>query len=203
MASSFNRVILMGNLTRDPEVRYLPSNMAVVDIGLAVNERFQDKQSGEWQERANFFDCTAFGKSAESIGRFFSKGRPILIEGKLRLDQWEDKQSGQKRSKVKIIIDQWNFCDSKPGGGSGNDEGGGGGRGYGSQGGSSGNSGAPGNSGTPGNSGGGRGYDDGGYDGGSSGGEGSGGNDGGNSGGNYGGGGGPQHEPIEEDDIPF
>lgn len=174
MASSFNRVILMGNLTRDPEVRYLPSNMAVVDIGLAVNERYQDKQSGEWQERANFFDCTAFGKSAESIGRFFSKGRPILIEGKLRLDQWEDKQSGQKRSKVKIIIDQWNFCDSKPGGGDGNDGGGGGGgRSYGNQGGGGG--------------GGGRNYDDGGYDSGPSGGD----------------GGGPQHQPIEEDDIPF
>ncbi|MEM7625898.1 MAG: single-stranded DNA-binding protein [Planctomycetota bacterium] len=125
--ASYNRVILMGNLTRDPEVRYLPSNMAVVDIGLAVNERFQDKQSGEWQERANFFDCTAFGKSAESIGRFFSKGRPILIEGKLRLDQWDDKQTGQKRSKVKIIIDQWNFCDSRGGG----DGGGSGGRSYG------------------------------------------------------------------------
>ena len=122
--ASYNRVILMGNLTRDPEVRYLPSNMAVVDIGLAVNERYQDKQSGEWLDRANFFDCTAFGKSAESIGRFFSKGRPILIEGKLRLDQWDDKQTGQKRSKVKIIIDQWNFCDSRSGGDGGGGSGG-------------------------------------------------------------------------------
>ncbi|MEL7087537.1 MAG: single-stranded DNA-binding protein, partial [Planctomycetota bacterium] len=138
MASSFNRVILMGNLTRDPEVRYLPSNMAVVDIGLAVNERYQDKQSGEWQERANFFDCTAFGKSAESIGRFFTKGRPILIEGKLRLDQWDDKQTGQKRSKVKIIVDQWNFCDSRGGGGDGGNAGGGGGGGGRSYGGSQG-----------------------------------------------------------------
>lgn len=176
MASSFNRVILMGNLTRDPEVRYLPSNMAVVDLGLAVNERFQDKQSGEWQERANFFDCTAFGKSAESIGRFFSKGRPILIEGKLRLDQWEDKQSGQKRSKVKIIIDQWNFCDSKPGGGDGGGQGGGS---YGNQGGGRNYGGA---------GGGGNGGGGGGYDAAPSGG---------------GGGGGPQHQPIEEDDIPF
>lgn len=133
--ASYNRVVLMGNLTRDPEVRYLPSNMAVVDIGLAVNERYQDKQSGSWQERANFFDCTAFGKSAESIGKFFSKGRPILIEGKLRLDQWEDKQSGQKRSKVKVIIDQWTFCDSRPGSGGGQDGGGqdGGGQSYGGQ----------------------------------------------------------------------
>ena len=93
--ASYNRVILMGNLTRDPEVRYLPSNMAVVDMGLAVNDRYQDKQTGEWVDRPNFIDCTAFGKSAESIGKFFTKGRPILIEGKLRFEQWDDKQTGQ------------------------------------------------------------------------------------------------------------
>lgn len=182
MASSFNRVILMGNLTRDPEVRYLPSNMAVVDIGLAVNERFQDKQSGEWQERANFFDCTAFGKSAESIGKFFTKGRPILIEGKLRLDQWDDKQTGQKRSKVKIIIDQWNFCDSRSGGGAPGNDGGGGGRSYG---------------GNQGGGGGGQNYGGGNRDGGS-GGDGA---SGGGGGGSYDSG--PAHQPIEEDDIPF
>ncbi|MBB6430855.1 single-stranded DNA-binding protein [Algisphaera agarilytica] len=165
--ASYNRVILMGNLTRDPEVRYLPNNTAVVDLGLAVNDRYQDKQSGEWVDRPNFIDCTAFGKSAESIGKFFTKGRPILVEGKLRFEQWEDRQSGQKRSKLKVVIDQWNFCDSRGGG-----EGGGGG-GYGG-----------------GQQGGGRSY----------------GNQGGGQqgGGNYGGGGGaPQHQPIEEDDIPF
>jgi single-strand DNA-binding protein len=128
--ASFNRVILMGNLTRDPEVRYLPNNTAVVDLGLAVNDRYQDKQSGEWVDRPNFIDCTAFGRSAESIGKFFSKGRPILVEGKLRFEQWEDRQSGQKRSKLKVVIDQWNFCDSRSG-----NEGGGGGGGYGSGGG--------------------------------------------------------------------
>jgi single-strand DNA-binding protein len=130
--ASFNRVILMGNLTRDPEVRFLPSNMAVVDLGLAVNDRYQDKQSGEWVDRPNFIDCTAFGKSAESIGKFFSKGRPILIEGKLRFEQWEDRQSGQKRSKLKVVIDQWSFCDSRSGGDGGG--GGGGGRDSGSYG---------------------------------------------------------------------
>ncbi|MEM1108787.1 MAG: single-stranded DNA-binding protein [Planctomycetota bacterium] len=176
MASSFNRVILMGNLTRDPEVRYLPNNTAVVDIGLAVNDRYQDKQSGEWVDRPNFIDCTAFGKSAESIGKFFQKGRPILIEGKLRFEQWEDRQSGQKRSKIKVVIDQWNFCDSRGGG-----DGGGGGGGYGG-----------------GQQSGGRSY--------GSGGGNQGGGYGGGGGGNYGGGpagGGPQHQPIEEDDIPF
>lgn len=177
--ASYNRVILMGNLTRDPEVRYLPNNMAVVDMGLAVNDRYQDKQSGEWVDRPNFIDCTAFGKSAESIGKFFTKGRPILIEGKLRFEQWEDKQSGQKRSKIKVVVDQWNFCDSRAGGGEGGTPGGGGGQGggrsYGNQGGGN----ASGNGG------------------------------GGGGGGSYGGGGGsgggsaPQHQPIEEDDIPF
>lgn len=111
---SYNRVILLGNLTRDPEVRYLPSNAAVVDLGLAVNDRYQDKQSGEWVDHPNFVDCTAFGKTAEAIGKFFSKGRPILLEGKLRFEQWEDRQSGQKRSKLKVVIDQWSFCDSMP-----------------------------------------------------------------------------------------
>ncbi len=125
--ASYNRVILMGNLTRDPELRHLPSNMPVVDLGLAVNDRYQDKQSGEWVDRPNFIDCTAFGKSAESISRFFSKGRPILIEGKLRFEQWDDRQSGQKRSKIKVVIDQWSFCDSKSDGGPSGGGGGGGG----------------------------------------------------------------------------
>lgn len=130
MAGSYNRVILLGNLTRDPELRQLPSGMAVADIGIAVNDRYQDKQSGEWVDRPNFFNCSAFGKTAESISKFFGKGSPIFIEGKLRFEQWDDRQSGQKRSAVKVIIDQWTFVDSKsdrPGGGGG----GGGGGGYG------------------------------------------------------------------------
>ena len=117
--ASYNRVILMGNLTRDAEVRHLPSGIPVADIGLAVNDRYQDKQSGEWVDRPNFIDCTAFGKSAESIDRFFKKGSAILIEGKLRFEQWDDKTSGQKRSKLKVIIDQWNFCDAPKGSGGG------------------------------------------------------------------------------------
>ena len=173
--ASYNRVILMGNLTRDPEVRFLPSNTPVCELGLAVNDRYQDKQSGEWVDRPNFIDCTAFGKSAESIGKFFSKGRPILIEGKLRYEQWEDKQSGAKRSKLKVVIDQWNFCDSKSGGDGGGNSGGGGGggRSYGSGGDSYGSVGGGGRS-YGGGGGGGGGYQD-----------------------------GPAHEPIEEDDIPF
>ncbi len=111
--ASYNRVILMGNLTRDPELRHLPNNTPVVDIGLAVNDRYKDRNSGEYIDRPNYIDCTAFGQPAESIARFFAKGRPILIEGKLRYEQWDDKNTGQKRSKIKVVIDQWTFCDSK------------------------------------------------------------------------------------------
>jgi len=122
---SFNKVILMGNFTRDPELRFLPNNTAVCDIGLAVNDRYQNKSTGQWEDRPNFVDCTAFGRTAENISKFFGKGRPIFIEGKLRFEQWEDRQSGQKRSKLKVVIDTWQFVDSKDnanasGGGSSN-----------------------------------------------------------------------------------
>jgi single-strand DNA-binding protein len=110
--ASYNKVILMGNLTRDPEMRYLPSNTAVTSIGLAVNDRWKDKQTGEWKDKANFIDCEAFGRTAENISKFFSKGKPILIEGKLRLDQWQDKE-GNNRSKLKVVIDQFEFVGSR------------------------------------------------------------------------------------------
>lgn len=124
MAANFNKVILMGNLTRDPEMRVLPSNMPVASFGLAVNDRFKNKQTDQWEERPNFIDCEAFGRTAENIGKFFSKGKPIFIEGKLRLDQWEDRQSGQKRSKLKVVVDTFQFVGGREGGG------GGGGGGY-------------------------------------------------------------------------
>ncbi len=116
---SFNKVILMGNFTRDPELRYLPNNTAVCDMGLAVNDRFQNKATGQWEDRPNFVDCTAFGRTAENISKFFSKGRPIFIEGKLRFEQWEDRTSGQKRSKLKVVVDTWQFVDSKDSAGAG------------------------------------------------------------------------------------
>ncbi|MEQ9459540.1 MAG: single-stranded DNA-binding protein [Phycisphaeraceae bacterium] len=124
--ASFNRVVLMGNLTRDPEMRMLPSNTPVVDIGLAVNERYREGSTGEWKERANFIDCTAFGRTAENISKFFGKGRPILIEGKLRWESWEDKE-GNKRSKVKVVIDSFEFVGPRDGQGGGQGGGGGGG----------------------------------------------------------------------------
>lgn len=122
---SYNKVILMGNFTRDPELRFLPNNTAVCDIGLAVNDRYQNKSTGQWEDRPNFVDCTAFGRTAENISKFFGKGRPIFIEGKLRFEQWEDRQSGQKRSKLKVVIDTWQFVDSKDGAGQSGGPGGG------------------------------------------------------------------------------
>ena len=130
---SFNKVILMGNFTRDPELRFLPNNTAVCDMGLAVNDRFQNKSTGQWEDRPNFVDCTAFGRTAENISKFFSKGRPIFIEGKLRFEQWEDRQSGQKRSKLKVVIDTWQFVDSKDAAGSGGGDGGRPSNGYGNR----------------------------------------------------------------------
>lgn len=110
---SFNKVILIGNCTRDPELRFLPNNTAVCDFGLAVNDRANNAATGQYEDRPNFVDCTAFGRTAENISKFFGKGRPIFIEGKLRFEQWEDRQSGQKRSKLKAVVDTWQFVDSR------------------------------------------------------------------------------------------
>ncbi len=140
---NYNKVILMGNLTRDPELRHLPSQMAVVNIGIAVNDRWKDKQTGEWQEKANFFDCEAFGGLAEVLAKYFTKGRPILIDGKLRYDSWED-QSGNKRNKVKVVIENFEFMGGRDDGGGGGSGGGGGG--YASRGSASGGDGGGGSS---------------------------------------------------------
>jgi len=127
MARSYNKVLLMGNLTRDIEVRYLPkTNTAVAKIGLAVNHRFRT-QSGEDREEVTFVDCEAFGKTAETMGQYLKKGRPVFIEGRLKLDTWDDKQTGEKRSKMKVVVEEFRFIDSGGGGGGGggDDEGGG------------------------------------------------------------------------------
>lgn len=120
---NLNRVLLMGNLTRDPELRYLPSNAAVVNLGLAVNRRWRNQQ-GEQQEETTFVDCEAYGKTAEVINQYLRKGRPIFIEGRLRFDQWQDKE-GHNRSKLKVVVESFQFVDSRgSGGGEGGDEGG-------------------------------------------------------------------------------
>jgi len=120
--ASFNKVILMGNLTRDPEVRQAQSGTYVVRAALAVNERVPDGQGG-YRDEAHFFDFVVFGKQAESFSKWFTKGRPVLIEGKLRQDRWEDRETGKKRSKVEVVCDRWHFVggkdDSRGGGGGG------------------------------------------------------------------------------------
>ncbi len=129
--SSFNKVILMGNLTRDPQVRYTPSGTAVTELGLAVNRTWYDKQSNSRKEDTTFVDVTVWGRTAEVAGEYLSKGRPVLIEGRLQLDQWQDKESGQNRSKLKVVCENMTMLSSGgQGGGGGGQRGGGGGGGY-------------------------------------------------------------------------
>ncbi len=107
---SFNRVILAGNLTRDPELRYTPSGTAIAKIGLAISRRWYNA-ARELQEEVTFVDVDAFGKQAQTIGQYLKKGRPILVEGRLRLDQWDDKNTGQKRSRLGVVLERFSFLD--------------------------------------------------------------------------------------------
>lgn len=116
MASGMNKVMLMGNITRDIELRHTQNNQAVTTVGIAVNRRWRTPE-GEQREEVTFVDCDAWGKTAELIAQYFAKGRPILIEGRLKLDSWQDKESGQNRSKLKVVIENFYFVDSKGGGG--------------------------------------------------------------------------------------
>ncbi len=130
--ASLNKVILIGNLTRDPEIKFTPKGSAVCDMGLAVNRRWTT-DSGEKQDEVTFLDIVLWGKTAELAGQYLKKGRSVCIEGRLQMDSWEDKTSGQKRSKIKIVGENLIFLDSKPGGGGprgGDEEGGGGGDDY-------------------------------------------------------------------------
>lgn len=123
--ASFNKVILLGNLTRDPEVRYTPKGSAVADLGIAVN-RVYTTDSGEKREETTFVDVTFWGRTAEVAGEYLKKGRPVFVEGRLQLDSWEDKTSGQKRSKLKVIGETMQLLGGRPGGGGGDAEEGGG-----------------------------------------------------------------------------
>ena len=111
--ASYNRVVLVGNLTRDVELRFTPSGTAVTDISIAVNERV--KRNEQWTDEVNYFDITLWGRTAEVAGEYLSKGSSILIEGRLKLDRWE--QDGQKRSKIKIIGEKMQMLGGKGGGG--------------------------------------------------------------------------------------
>lgn len=119
--ANFNKVILMGNLTRDPELRYTPNGTAVAKLGLAVNRRWR-ADNGENREETSFIDVDAFSKAAETMGQYLKKGQPVLIEGRLRQDSWEDKQTGQKRSKLVVVCEGFRFVGSA---GAGGDAGGG------------------------------------------------------------------------------
>jgi single-strand DNA-binding protein len=116
--ASFNKVILAGNLTRDPELRYTPKGTAIAKIGLAVNRTWTG-EDGVKKEEVNFIDVEAWGRQGEVIAQYMKKGRPLLIEGRLKLDSWEDKNTKQKVSKLKVVLESFSFIDSKPGDASG------------------------------------------------------------------------------------
>ncbi len=118
--ASYNKVMLLGNLTRDPEVKYTPKGSAVADIGLAVNRTYTT-DGGEKREEVTFVDVTMWGRQAEIAGEYLKKGRPLFVEGRLQLDTWDDKQTGQKRSKLRVVCENFQMLGSRDGG-----EGGGG-----------------------------------------------------------------------------
>jgi single-strand DNA-binding protein len=120
--ASYNKVILIGNLTRDPELRYTPKGMAIAKLGIAVNRAWKS-ESGESKEEVTFIDVDAFGRQAETLAQYLKKGSPLMIEGRLRLDQWDDKQTGQKRSRLGVVLEGFQFLGG--GKGAGGDNGGG------------------------------------------------------------------------------
>lgn len=112
---NLNKVMLMGNLTRNPELRVTPKGTAVCQFGLAVNRRWKDDHDKDMEE-VTFIDITAWGKTGEVIAKYFTKGRPIFVEGRLKFDQWEDKQSGQNRSKLSVMLERFEFLGGRDGG---------------------------------------------------------------------------------------
>ena len=111
---SINRVVISGNLTRDPELRRTQSGMAILGLGVAVNDRRRNSQTGEWEDYPNYIDCTIFGPRGEALANILTKGMKVAIEGKLRWSQWE--RDGQKRSKIEVIVDELEFMTSRNGG---------------------------------------------------------------------------------------
>lgn len=110
--ASFNKWIGLGNLTRDPELKYTPKGMAVAKIGMAVNRKYK-AESGEQKDEVTFIDIEAWGKQAELLGQYMRKGSPLFVEGRLKLDQWDDKNTGQKVSKLKVVLEQFQFVGGK------------------------------------------------------------------------------------------
>jgi single-strand DNA-binding protein len=117
---AYNKVMLMGHLTRDPQLKYTPSQMAVADFGLAVNNKFKTK-NGETREEVCFVDVTAWGKQAETIHQYLQKGKPVFIEGRLKYDTWEDKNGGGKRHKISVTLEGFQFVGGRDDGNGGVD----------------------------------------------------------------------------------
>lgn len=121
---NLNKVMLIGNVTRDPEVKFTPKGTAVTEVGLAIN-RVYTPEGGERREETTFVDITFWGRQAEIVGEYAKKGKPIYVEGRLQLDTWDDKQSGQKRSKLRVVGEGLQLLGGRPGSGGGDEEGGG------------------------------------------------------------------------------
>ena len=128
--ASFNKVILLGNLTRDPELRYTPQGSAVCEFALALNYVYNNKQTGQKVEEVSYIDLVAWGKTGETIAEYMKKGRQIMVEGRLKQDRWEA-QDGKKMSKVRVTVESFTFVGARPGGEGGGPGGGGGGKGAG------------------------------------------------------------------------
>lgn len=116
--ASLNKVFLMGNLTRDPELRVTPKGTPICQFGLAVNRQFKD-DSGQTRDETTFVDIEAWGRQGETISKYCTKGRPLFVEGRLKLDTWDDKTTGQKRSKMRIVLENFQFLGGREGGGGG------------------------------------------------------------------------------------
>jgi len=117
--ANLNRVLLIGNLTRDPELRVPPKGTAICQFGLAISRTFKDESTGQTREEATFVDIEAWGKQGEVIAKYCTKGRPLFVEGRLRFDQWEDKTTQQKRSKLKVVLENFQFLGGREGGAGG------------------------------------------------------------------------------------
>lgn len=118
--ANYNKVLLMGRLTRDVELKFTPNNQPVANIGLAVNRRYRTKE-GENREETSFIDCEAWGRTAEVMNQYLSKGKPVFVEGRLKLDQWQDKD-GTNRSKLRVVVESFEFIDSRGEGGGGSSQ---------------------------------------------------------------------------------
>jgi len=116
---SINRVCISGNLTRDPEMRSTAGGMAILKMRMAVNDRRKNQQTGEWEDAPNYVDVTVFGQRAESLSRFLSKGSKIIVDGKLRWSEWDDKTTGEKRNKLEVVADDIDFASARGEGGGG------------------------------------------------------------------------------------